>query len=94
MEFLMNRKLIKKFFNGSKVNYKGKFNGISSIDTSQYDIYLYTSQTDGVPNILMEVISEGLPIVASNIGGISEVVKEGETGKLVDLEDLKGMLTL
>lgn len=80
----------KKFFNGSKVNYKGKFNGISSIDTSQYDIYLYTSQTDGVPNILMEVISEGLPIVASNIGGISEVVKEGETGKLVDLEDLKG----
>ena len=40
----------------------------------------------------MEVISEGLPIVASNIGGISEVVKEGETGKLVDLEDLKGYI--
>ena len=49
----------------------GGFKGINSIETSNYDIYLYTSQTDGVPNILLEVASKVIPIVSSNIGGIS-----------------------
>ena len=78
------------YFSGSKVNYKGSFNGISSIPTKDYDIYLYTSQTDGVPNILMEVAAAGLPIVASDIGGVSEFIKHNENGKLVDMEDITG----
>ena len=45
----------KNYFSDSPVCYKGSFSGISSINTSQYDAYLYTSQTDGLPNILMEV---------------------------------------
>lgn len=78
------------YFDSSRVHYKGSFNGISSIPTKSYDIYLYTSQTDGVPNILMEVASAGLPIVASNIGGVSEFVHHEKTGLLVDLENIKG----
>ena len=78
------------YFSDSKVNYKGSFNGISSIPTKDYDIYLYTSQTDGVPNILMEVAAAGLPIVASDIGGVSEFIKHNENGKLVDMEDITG----
>ena len=38
------------FFNDSNVQYKGGFNGIKSINTDKYDLYLYTSETDGVPN--------------------------------------------
>lgn len=78
------------YFNNSKVNYKGPFNGISSIATEKYDIYLYTSQTDGVPNILLEVAAAGLPIVASDIGGVSEVIQQEKTGMLVDIEDING----
>lgn len=80
------------FFNGSRVSYKGGFHGIKSIDTSKYDIYLYTSQTDGIPNILMEVSEAGLPIIASDIGGIAEFVKHKKTGMLVDLEDIDGYI--
>ena len=78
------------YFNDSKVNYKGAFNGVKSINTDDYDIYLYTSQTDGVPNILMEVSATGLPIVASNVGGISEFVKDEKTGLTIDFEDIDG----
>lgn len=78
------------YFNSSPVSYKGAFHGISSIDTSRYDAYLYTSQTDGVPNILMEVAAAGLPIVASNAGGVGEFVVDGKTGKLVEIENIDG----
>ena len=81
------------YFDSTKINYRGNFNGISSIDTAKYDAYLYTSQTDGVPNILLEVAEAGLPIVASDAGGVREVVKDGETGYLVDIEDIGGYIS-
>ena len=81
------------YFDNSKVNYKGEFNGIGSIPTKDYDIYLYTSQTDGIPNILMEVSAAGLPIVASNIGGVGEFVSHKKSGLLVDMEDVDGYVS-
>ncbi|NCU34010.1 glycosyltransferase [Candidatus Saccharibacteria bacterium] len=81
------------YFNDSKINYKGGFNGIRSINTKNYDLYLYTSQTDGVANILMEVSAAGLPIISSDAGGISEFVKDKKTGLLVDIEDIDGYVT-
>ena len=38
----------------------------------------------------MEVAAAGLPIVASDIGGVSEFIKHNENGKLVDMEDITG----
>ena len=76
------------YFNGSKVTYRGPFNGIKSIPTNDYDLYLYTSQTDGIPNILMEIAAVGLPIVASNIGGIREFIRDNDTGLLADMENV------
>ncbi len=61
--------------------YKG---GLHGIHGEKYDLFLYTSWFDGMPNTLLEAISLGLPVVASNVGGISEIIKDGETGLLVD----------
>lgn len=72
------------FFNDSRVIYKGAYNGLSSIPTKEYDIYLYTSEGDGIPNVLQEVTAAGLPIVASNVGGIREFVITNKTGFLVE----------
>lgn len=67
------------------LKYKGLYNGIKNIkDISQYDMFLYTSNRDGMPNVLLEVASIGIPIVASNIGGVSEFIKDGVSGLLVD----------
>ena len=38
----------------------------------------------------MEVAAAGLPIVASNVGGVSEFIHHETTGLLVDLEDING----
>jgi len=79
----------KEFFQDCKtINYCGTYNGIESLDTTKYDVFLYTSQTDGLPNILLEIGRLGLPIVASNDGGVKDLIKNNETGILVDLANI------
>ena len=79
------------YFKDTKaITYKGAFSGVNSIPTEKYDAFLYTSSVDGLPNILLEIASKGLPIVASDDGGVSEFILHESTGLLVDIEDIKG----
>jgi glycosyltransferase involved in cell wall biosynthesis len=65
------------------VKYLGAFDGLPSLPVQDYDVYLYTSQWDGLPNTLLEAVSLGLPVIASAVGGIPELIQEGKTGFLV-----------
>ncbi len=46
-----------------------------------------TGDRDGIPNVIMEALSHCLPVVASDISGIPEVVVDGRTGRLVPQRD-------
>ena len=48
------------------------------------DIFILTSVAEGVPNAILESMACGLPVVATDVGGISEVVKPGVNGFLID----------
>jgi glycosyltransferase involved in cell wall biosynthesis len=41
-------------------------------------------EKEGLPNVLLESMSMGVPVVSSNIGGVAEIVIDGETGYLVE----------
>ncbi len=53
------------------------------------DIYVQSSRYEGLPLALMEATSVGLPIVASDVGGIPEVAQENRNAILVPAEDSK-----
>jgi glycosyltransferase involved in cell wall biosynthesis len=44
---------------------------------------LASTRTEGVPQSLLQALATGVPVVASDIGGVPEVVRHGETGLLV-----------
>ena len=46
-----------------------------------------TGDRDGIPTVIMEALLHRLPVVASDVSGISEVIRNGETGLLVQQRD-------
>jgi glycosyltransferase involved in cell wall biosynthesis len=44
-----------------------------------------------MPNVVLEAMAAGLPVVATEVGGLSEVVKHGETGWLVPPKDVAAL---
>lgn len=50
-------------------------------------IFVLTSRWEGLPRSIIEAMRAGLPVVASNVGGVSELVQEGSTGYLVPSGD-------
>jgi glycosyltransferase involved in cell wall biosynthesis len=45
------------------------------------------SHEEAFPLVLLEAMSVGIPVVATNVGGVSELVRNGETGILVETAD-------
>lgn len=72
-----------KSFAVPSVTYRGSFDGIESLPLNEYDALLYTTLFDGLPNIILECMAAGLPVIAPDIGGIPEFVISGKTGILV-----------
>jgi glycosyltransferase involved in cell wall biosynthesis len=63
------------------------FMGVQS-DVASYmgaaDLLALTSDTEGIPGVILEAGLLGLPAVATNVGGVAECVIDGKTGILVD----------
>ena len=47
------------------------------------DVVVHSSLREGLPRVVLEALSVGTPLVATAVGGVAEVVKDGENGLLV-----------
>src|SRR5262249_55707283 len=54
------------------------------------DVFALTSRSEGMPLAILEAWAAGLPVVASRVGGIPEVVADGRTGLLFPAGDDAG----
>lgn len=69
--------------NVPNVRYRGAFDDFGRLNHANYDAFLYTTRFDGLPNVILEAMAAGLPVIAPDVGGISEAVS-AETGFLID----------
>jgi glycosyltransferase involved in cell wall biosynthesis len=60
----------------------GPYDGFGSLPLDDYDVFLYTSERDGLPNVLLEAAAAELPVIAPDVGGVKEIIND-TTGFLV-----------
>jgi glycosyltransferase involved in cell wall biosynthesis len=52
-----------------------------------FDLFVQTSHTEGLPNVLLEASASGTPSVATDVGGTREVLINVRTGRVVPPND-------
>lgn len=75
---------INKFKELPNINYCGTFSNGLKVISDNYDGFIYTSQYDGMPNIILEAVGVGLPIISSNVGGIGDLLENKNSALLVE----------
>jgi glycosyltransferase involved in cell wall biosynthesis len=56
------------------------------------DVFLFPSFTEGFPNAVLEAMSVGLPVVATRVGAIPEMIEDGKGGLLFEHADVPGLV--
>jgi glycosyltransferase involved in cell wall biosynthesis len=57
----------------------------------QSDVFVLSSVEEALPNVILEAMAAGLPVVATRVGGLPEAVVPEDTGLLVSPRDVDGL---
>jgi glycosyltransferase involved in cell wall biosynthesis len=65
----------------------GRFDNVTKF-LAAADVFVLPSRWEGLPIALLEAMSVGLPVIATRVEGVDEVIVDGEHGLLVPVEDV------
>jgi glycosyltransferase involved in cell wall biosynthesis len=51
-------------------------------------VLLFLSHFEGLPNAVLEAMGAGVPVITTRVGSLPDVIDDGRTGFLVDVEDV------
>lgn len=57
------------------------------------DLFMLPSDYEGLPIAILEAMSHSLPVVASNVGGVSEIVHNGKNGYVLSNDNVDGFVS-
>lgn len=85
------KKIVKNFGLQDDIIFTGKVSNLREV-MSIMDIFLMTSRSEGTPLVILEAMAMEIPVVAPDVGGISEQISDGETGFVVPPGDIEATL--
>lgn len=87
-----NEQLLESNVLADRVTFTGKVTGgaVEQI-LSAVDVLVLPSTTEGMPYVILEAMASSVPVVATGVYGIPEMVVDGETGLLVKTDDNPGL---
>lgn len=77
---------------GDSVSFKGQVDNART-QLLDFDIFVLPSRSENLPYTILEAGFAGLPVIASRVGGIPEIIKDGESGLLIPPEDSLALYT-
>lgn len=83
---IVESKIAEKLNEFDFVELKGMRN---NINYTKYDALICTSVSENLPVSIVESIISGVPVISFNVGGISEVITEDDTGRLIPQGDME-----
>ena len=75
---------------GKRIKFLGHVRDIRAV-YGLADVFALPSHSEGSPLVLFEAIAAGLPILATKVGGVPEVVTDGESALLVPAQDVDAL---
>ena len=77
------------------IKYEGPYQGgLMSLPTHEYHALLLTSESEGLPLVLVQSMLLGLPVISTAVGGVTDIVRHNETGLLVSgPDDIDGFIS-
>ncbi len=72
------------------VTFRGEITDVTK-DLNDSDVFVLSSDWEGLPIALIEAARAGLPMVATRVGGVPEIVSHDENGLLVERGDYQGL---
>jgi N-acetyl-alpha-D-glucosaminyl L-malate synthase BshA len=89
-EYARTRELVETLGLGSSVRYVGVVDEVAPL-LKAADLLLLPSETESFGLVALEAMASGVPVVASDVGGLPEVVEHGVTGFLAPVGDIDAM---
>lgn len=65
------------------ITYHGSYAGLAGLPIDDYDLFLLTSNNEGMPNVILKAIMAQIFIVAPAVSGIPECLKDRKNGIVV-----------
>jgi len=57
------------------------------------DVFVLASLWEGMPNVVLEALAAGVPVVATRVEGVTDIIEDGRTGVLVMPRDVPAIVT-
>lgn len=73
---------------GARVNFRGWLDRPEVRGCyDEADMLIFPSRYEGMPNVVLEATACGLPVVGTRVAGTDQIIRDGENGFLVDVDD-------
>ena len=77
---------------GHRVKLLGAVKNVQQL-IAEHSLMVLSSFTEGFPNVVLESLSVGVPVVSFRVSGISALIKDDFNGYIVEQDDLEGFKT-